>query len=72
MVHGRGCFAQSKWGGESNATIQRTGGQVRSKEEVVDPAVVGGGADVDPAGVGGADVDRVCPRKVVKWRPRWK
>ena len=72
MVHGRGCFAHSKGGGESNATIRRTSGQVRSKEEVVDPAEVGGGEDVHPAGVGGADVDRVCPRKVVEWIPRWK
>jgi len=52
-VHGRGCFTQSKRGGESSATIRRTSGQVRSKEVVVDPAVVGGGEDVDPAGVGG-------------------
>jgi len=72
MVHGRGYFAQSKGGGESNATIRRTSGQVRSKEVVVDPAVVGGGENVDPAGVRGADVDRACPRTVIEWRPRWK
>ena len=66
MVHGRGHFAQSKGGGESNATIRRTSGKVRSKEVVVDPAVVNGGENVDPAGVGGADVDRSCPRKVVE------
>ena len=65
-MHGRGCFAQSKGGGESNATIRRTSGQVRSKEVVVDSNAVGGGEDVHLAGVGGADVDRVCPRKVVK------
>jgi len=72
MVHGRCCLAQSKRRGESKERIRRPSGQVLSKEVLADPAVLGGGEDIDPAGVGDSDVDRACPRMVVEWRTQWQ